>query len=225
MIEAPKQYHLFTGELVDNRTQQQKAYARQLSDPQQTLMFSQRDMAQFGVNPRPLFPLSPRTKLVLISEDPRTEEEVERDLVREAEALTTPLFGATAEPEQPQTPVRVQGAQGAPDAPTVGRQLRALRTRAHHEGLRARLRWEGISVRTRQSTSTGEHRLVGEGEEYGNPLMALTLSLARLHLTALTLHSQQVEEIYQALKQTYPVMQELVAALKQLNHEQGATTT
>jgi hypothetical protein len=60
-------------------------------------MFSQREIAQFGVNPRPLFPLAPGTKLVLIREDPRTEEEIERDLLREANDNTIPLFTSPAE--------------------------------------------------------------------------------------------------------------------------------
>lgn len=65
---------------------------RQRDQLQQLEMFSQRDIAQFGVNPRPLLPLSPNTKLLLIPEDPRTEEEVERDTQRQAEQNTFALF-------------------------------------------------------------------------------------------------------------------------------------
>jgi hypothetical protein len=56
-------------------------------------MFAQRDIAQFGISARPVMPLSPG-KLVLVSEDPRTDEEKERDLEREAQKLTTPMFDA-----------------------------------------------------------------------------------------------------------------------------------
>jgi len=55
-------------------------------------MFSQRDVAQFGVNAHPLLPLSPNTKLLLIPEDPRTDEEIERDIQRAAEEQTRPMF-------------------------------------------------------------------------------------------------------------------------------------
>jgi hypothetical protein len=50
-------------------------------------MFPQHEIAQFGVNARPLTPLSPNTKLVLINEDPRTPEEKERDLYYEPKSL------------------------------------------------------------------------------------------------------------------------------------------
>jgi len=93
--EAPLemlQRDMFSGELADTRTRAQKEAARRRAQPQQQLMFSQRDIAQIGVNPHPMIPLSPHTKLRLISEDPRTEEEIERDRQRAAEALTGKLF-------------------------------------------------------------------------------------------------------------------------------------
>jgi hypothetical protein len=55
-------------------------------------MFSQREIAQFGVNAHPLLPLSPHTKLGLIFEDHGTEKEVERDRQRQAGAKTYQLF-------------------------------------------------------------------------------------------------------------------------------------
>jgi hypothetical protein len=90
--ETPHQIDLFTGTLVDNRTPSQKRNDRQRQKPKQDFLFSQRDMAQFGVNPKPLFSLSPHTSLVLLREDPRTEVEKERDLQRAAEARNTRLF-------------------------------------------------------------------------------------------------------------------------------------
>ena len=88
---------MFSGELVDTRTRRQKKLDKQREQPRQIEMFSQRDVAQFGVNPRPLLPLSPNTKLLLIPEDPRTAEEIERDIQRAAEERTNPMFddGAT----------------------------------------------------------------------------------------------------------------------------------
>jgi hypothetical protein len=90
--EIPKQYEMFSGELVDNRTRSQKEQARRETQPQQTLMFSQRDIAQFGVNPKPLLPISEETKLALTSEDTRTEEEIGADTQRAAEKQTYQLF-------------------------------------------------------------------------------------------------------------------------------------
>lgn len=64
---------------------------RQRSLPKQMEMFSQRDIAQFGVKANPHIPLSGNVKLLLIPEDPRTPEEVERDLQRAAERNTYPI--------------------------------------------------------------------------------------------------------------------------------------
>jgi hypothetical protein len=96
----PLQYDLFTGSLVDNRTREQKAYDRERDKPVQMLMFSQRDIAQIGVSPTPRMDLSPG-RLVLIREDPRTDEERERDLMKEAESQTTPMFEAAPQAVKP----------------------------------------------------------------------------------------------------------------------------
>lgn len=95
--ETILQMDMFTGDLVDNRTGGQKRADKEREQPQQTEMFGQREIAQFGVRARPQMSVSPHTKLVLIAEDPRTPEEVERDLQRAAEALTYQMFvGGTA---------------------------------------------------------------------------------------------------------------------------------
>jgi len=86
------QFNLFTGEAEDRRTRKQRQADRQRTLPQQLEMFSQRDIAQFGVKANPTIPLSGNVKLLLIPEDPRTPEEVERDLQREAERSTRPMF-------------------------------------------------------------------------------------------------------------------------------------
>lgn len=82
--ELALQFNLFTGELVDNRSAKQKRKAREQEEPQQPMMFSQRDMAQFGVDAHPKLPLSPKTRLELMVEDHRTEEEIAADIQREA---------------------------------------------------------------------------------------------------------------------------------------------
>jgi len=86
------QFNLFTGEPEDRRTRKQRQADRQRALPQQMEMFSQRDIAQFGVKANPHIPLSGNVKLLLIPEDPRTPEEVERDLQRDAERSTHPMF-------------------------------------------------------------------------------------------------------------------------------------
>ncbi len=94
------QVDMFSGELVDNRTRTQKQRDQERARPQQTEMFAAKEVAQFGVNPRPLISLSEHTRLTLQMEDPRTEEEIEHDRQRTAEALTYHLF----EDEQPADP-------------------------------------------------------------------------------------------------------------------------
>jgi hypothetical protein len=90
--EIPLQQDMFTGSLVDKRTPAQKRADRQRSLPQQTMLFSQREIAQFGVKARPLFSLSPHMKLPLLTYDPRTEAEIEQDQQQAAEDHTAPLF-------------------------------------------------------------------------------------------------------------------------------------
>ena len=76
--ETIRQIDLFSGDVVDNRTRAQKQADREREKPQQTEMFAQREIAQFGVRANPHLSLSEHTKLVLIREDPRSEEEIER---------------------------------------------------------------------------------------------------------------------------------------------------
>ena len=92
--ETARQINMFTGELDDTRTRWQKRLDREREQPDQLEMFSQRDIAQFGVRAHPLLPLSPNTRLLLIPEDPRTDEEIERDTLRQAETRTHQMVPA-----------------------------------------------------------------------------------------------------------------------------------
>ena len=74
----------FTGDLVDNRTSAQKRKAKEQERPQQSMMFSQRELAQFGVRANPKLPISPKTRLELMIEDHRTEEEKAEAIQQEA---------------------------------------------------------------------------------------------------------------------------------------------
>lgn len=119
------QFDMFSGELVDNRTRKQKKADKQRQQPTQTEMFSQREIAQFGVNPRPLMPLSPNTKLLLIPEDPRSDEEIEADRQRAAEEQTFQLF---PEPERQvaETDASAGEADIVPDTETLALVVRGI---------------------------------------------------------------------------------------------------
>ncbi len=86
------QFNLFTGETENRRTRKQRQADRQRALPQQLEMFSQREVAQSGVKANPHIPLSGNVKPLLIPEGPRTPEEVERDLQRQTERNTHPMF-------------------------------------------------------------------------------------------------------------------------------------
>jgi hypothetical protein len=105
--EIPLQQDMFNGEWVDTRTKRQKHNDRQQELPHQEAMFSQRDIAQFGVTAHPLMPLSDDSKLVLEQEDPRTDEEKAHDLAREVEEKSTSLFelpaGTHSSPDETST--------------------------------------------------------------------------------------------------------------------------
>ena len=117
--EGPQlQFDMFTGEPVDNRTRKQKKQDKERGQPKQTEMFSQREIAQFGVNPHPLLPLSPNTKLLLIPEDPRTEEEIEQDRQRAAQKQTYQMFTGPASADEADLPEKL-GSEIASDTTTL----------------------------------------------------------------------------------------------------------
>ena len=89
--EVPLQVDMFSGELVDNRTPKQKKKAKEQDQPQQIEIFSQRELAQFGVKAHPKLPISPKTRIELAIEDSRSEEEIARDRQWEIEQNTYPL--------------------------------------------------------------------------------------------------------------------------------------
>lgn len=95
---------MFTGELDDNRTSHQRRLDRERGQLKQQEMFPQREIAQFGVKAHPLLPLSPNTKLLLIREDPRTEEEINRDREQAAAERTYQMFDAQLPDDDNLTP-------------------------------------------------------------------------------------------------------------------------
>lgn len=95
--DTPKQIDMFTGELVDTRSDYRKRKDRQRSKPKQMEMFSLRETVEFGVNARPWRSKIQPGRLVLEREDPRDEEEIERDLMREAARHTYAMFPGAGE--------------------------------------------------------------------------------------------------------------------------------
>jgi preprotein translocase subunit SecF len=91
--EVPLQVDMFSGELVDTRTRKQKKREKESKKPVQTEMFSQREMAQFGVRANPQIPLSPKTRIELALQDLRSKEEKEAARQREIEKRSYRLPG------------------------------------------------------------------------------------------------------------------------------------
>lgn len=87
--EIPLQQDMFTGKLVDTRSRSQ----RQKTGLEQLAMFSLNQTFTFGQRVRPYLANAPRPTLELISEDVRTPEEVEQDLMREAQRQTILMPG------------------------------------------------------------------------------------------------------------------------------------
>jgi hypothetical protein len=140
----PLQIDMFTGEQVDNRNAYQKKKDRERTAPQQTQMFSTPDVMQFGVRPKSAYrdwlekAKVPDLELVLV--DTRTPEEVERDLIREAEKQTLSLFSDT------QISQEIDEAETEPPATTTVLFSADLHAKKH--GLRAYLRNQSAQVRT-----------------------------------------------------------------------------
>jgi hypothetical protein len=89
------QHDMFTGQLVDNRSAYRKRQDKTLSLPRQMGMFPLKETVQLGVQARPWLDNLPRPPMVLESQDIRTDQDKERDLLREAESQTADLFADT----------------------------------------------------------------------------------------------------------------------------------
>jgi hypothetical protein len=114
----PLQHEMFSSKLVDNRSDKQRK-----ADLERThttlLMFSQREMLpRVGMKAHPKLPLPEKVTLPALWSDHRTDEEIERDTQRQAEALTQPMFADeegihrgqdmnTDEPTKPIEPIQV----------------------------------------------------------------------------------------------------------------------
>lgn len=97
--ERNLQQDMFTGDLVDNRTRTQKSQDRKKDLPQQEFLFSQRELAV--PSRQRYFETPSNAPLVLQSQDPRSDEERERDEQRAIEAAMAPLFGRDSARTEP----------------------------------------------------------------------------------------------------------------------------
>lgn len=92
----PLQFDLFSGELVDARSDAQKKKDRERTIPQQMQMFKTPEMVQFGSKTKSVYrdwlDNSTAPPLVLQMIETRTPEEIERAVQREIEAQTHRLF-------------------------------------------------------------------------------------------------------------------------------------
>ncbi len=146
--EVALQIDLFSGELVDARTKHQKKKDWERSAPPQLHMFKAPDVVQFGLQPKSAYrdwiESATLTPLRLELEDTRSPEEIERDLIREAEKQTFPLF---AESNEPQT-CEPEPVTSQPQTRKTGI-IFDSRSAPVHLGLRALLRAGSIPVRSR----------------------------------------------------------------------------
>jgi hypothetical protein len=139
----PLQREMFTGQLVDNRSRYRKRLDKTLNQPQQMTMFSLKDTVALGVSARPWLKELPPPKLELECEDIRTEEEKERELLREAETLTSAMFAIAKPPD---------GVEAQINEPIPKPQRVKIPVSMHHpliEGYRHRARRAKIRVRHR----------------------------------------------------------------------------
>jgi hypothetical protein len=121
----PLQQDMFSGDWKDTRTRGQQKADRERNKPQQSSMFAFGETYEFGASYRPWLKESPAGNLQLEREDIRTPDEIERDLIREANSQTTAMFEAEEPlPEialvKSHTPTKV-----VPDQRVVGYRKRA----------------------------------------------------------------------------------------------------
>ena len=133
--ERNLQQDMFTGDLVDNRTRAQKSQDRKKELPHQEFLFSQRDLAQPSRQRH--FEVPSKAPLILLSEDPRSDEEREREAQRAIEAAMTPLFcSAPADTETPDCDEDLTDDEQAAGDREYGQDPAALRREAYLELVR-----------------------------------------------------------------------------------------
>jgi len=145
---ASLQFDMFSGDLVDTRTASQKKKDKERTNPQQIQLFKAAEVVQFGVATKSAYrewlDQATAPPLVLQMIETRTPEEIERDLLREAQKQMNPLFGE--EGQDTDDVVATPGEDAAIPASVVVFDAKVHRCQ---RGLRARLRAHSIPVRRR----------------------------------------------------------------------------
>lgn len=142
------QFDMFSGELVDARSASQKRKDKERANPQQIQLFSASEVIQFGATTKSAYrdwlDQATAPPLVLHMIETRTPEEIELDLLHEAQKQMNPLFG---EDGQDIDAAVVDSDEGT----TTPVSVIVFDAKAHHHqlGLRARLRAQCIPVRHR----------------------------------------------------------------------------
>lgn len=145
---ASLQFDMFSGDLVDTRTASQKKKDEERTNPQQIQLFKTPEVVQFGVTTKSAYRewLNQATAppLVLQMIETRTPEEIERDLLSEAQKQMNPLFG-----EDVQDVVEVAKKPDEDTATPDSVVVFDAKVHCCQRGLRARLRAQSIPVRRR----------------------------------------------------------------------------
>lgn len=145
----PLQIDLFSGEPVDTRSDYQKKKDRERTAPQQTQMFKTPEMVQLGGRTKSAYrdwidqATAPPLMLQMI--ETRTPEQIEHDLMREAEKLMTPLFPVEESASAEVLPSHTNDTSLVPRSGVIF-------NAAHHRsqrGLRAHLRAQSVPIRRR----------------------------------------------------------------------------
>jgi hypothetical protein len=142
----PLQQDMFSGDWKDNRTRTQRKTDRERSKPQQSSMFAFGDTYEFGASYRPWLKEAPAGSLMLEREEIRTPEEIERDLIREANSHSDNMFEAAevSTPVEPTEPLLVAVIPTLPEN-VVAAQVPDLSAIGFRKYARQRL----VNVRTR----------------------------------------------------------------------------
>ncbi len=146
---------MFSGELVDARSNGQKKRDKERDTPQQIQLFKTPEMVQIGGKTKSTYrdwlDKSAAPPLVLQTVETRTLEEIESDLMREAEKLTTSLFNIEL-PTPDEETFSDPEIQSFPKEKPIPQQPVVIFDAQQHRcqrGLRARHRAQNTPVRRR----------------------------------------------------------------------------
>lgn len=146
---ASLQFDMFSGELVDTRSDYQKKRDKERTAPQQIQMFSTPEVVQFGAKTKSAYrdwlDQATAPPLVLQMIETRTPEEIELALLKEAQKHMTSLFDVEDE-----HPVAPSPQSSEPEPTPVSVVVFDAQIHRCQRGLRATLRAQSIPVRRRQ---------------------------------------------------------------------------